>query len=140
MSGEWPSTHCPATQDNEHAFLYTDMEGRPRCQCGMVSGGRPSPTEPRTTTGVDHPETSHQAALRIEPLTGTQRGRILNYLRNVGINGATDQELQQMLRISESAERPRRGELVRQEWVVDSGKTRQTSSGAQAIVWVYSPE
>jgi hypothetical protein len=48
---------------------------------------------------------------------------------------ATDEEIQLGLEMSGSTERPRRVELVAAGRIVDSGRTRPTQSGRQAVVW-----
>ena len=57
-------------------------------------------------------------------MTG-DRQRILNVLLS---GGKTDAEIQEILGLSGSTERPRRGELVQQGLVVDSGERRDRSS------------
>lgn len=84
--------------------------------------------------GHAHPETSHIAASEVEPRTGTQRRRVLDYLREVGEFGATDSEIQAALRMDGNTERPRRIELVAAGRVVDSQK-RRVVDGRPAIVW-----
>jgi hypothetical protein len=61
------------------------------------------------------------------------RQRILAYLRQT--YGCTDQELQVALGMSGDYERPRRVELVCRGEVIDSKRTRKTSSGRDATVW-----
>jgi hypothetical protein len=90
--------------------------------------------EPKTTTGRDHPATSHYAAERILPKTGTQRSRVLEAIRRQG--GLTDEEIADRLGMNPSSVRPRRQELQKAGWVEDSGDRRPTASGAQAIVWM----
>lgn len=102
----------------------------------LESGGRlwvVHSLEPKTTTGRDHPATSHYAAERILPKTGTQRSRVLEAIRRQG--GLTDEEIADRLGMNPSSVRPRRQELQKAGWVEDSGDRRPTASGAQAIVW-----
>lgn len=99
---------------------------------------RPDPARQATTTGAAHPETSRQAAERVMPRTGTQRRRVLAALQGFP-DGMTDEELQTRLGLRLQSEIPRRFELVRDGWVKDSGRRRQTSSGAQAIIWEAIP-
>ncbi len=96
------------------------------------------PDQPGTITGTHHPITSHQAAERILPRTGTQRRLVLSALSLAApFNGFTDEELQDRLGMNPSSERPRRIELLTMGWIEDSGETRVTRSGAKAIVWKY---
>ena len=84
-------------------------------------------------------ETSLEAAIAAEPNAGTQRRRVLDILRayrQTQIGGLTDHQMQVWLGMNPSTQRPRRVELVKQGFVVDSGKTRLTPSGKRAVVWV----
>jgi hypothetical protein len=94
----------------------------------------------KTTTGIDHPDTSHYAADRIRPRTGTQRARVLEFIQQADEFGATDEEIQDGLGLNPSSQRPRRQELQKAGWIVDSGGRRKTRSGASAIVWTVAPE
>lgn len=100
---------------------------------------RPNPAAAGTTTGQNHPTTSHQAAARVAPKSGTQRYRVLQLLFSAWPDGYTDEEMQQMLDMNPSSQRPRRQELQRGGWLVDAGYTRRTASGADATVWRYVP-
>jgi len=80
-------------------------------------------------------ETSLEAALAIEPTTGTLRWRVLHELRKYP-NGLTDHQMQELIPMNPSTQRPRRVELVRANLVKKSGYTRITPSGRQADVWV----
>lgn len=80
-------------------------------------------------------KTSTQAALEIEPRSGTLRAKVLAELRNHP-DGLTDDEMQTHLSMNPSTQRPRRIELVEAKLVKDSGRTRLTQSRRQAVVWV----
>jgi hypothetical protein len=83
-------------------------------------------------------ETSKAAAIAAEPNAGTQRWRVLDILRDNPISdrGLTDHEMQVLLDMNPSTQRPRRIELVGQGFVADSGRTRLTPSGKRAVVWM----
>lgn len=82
-------------------------------------------------------ETSKAAALSIEPRSGTDRWLLLQYLRYVfRAEGATDDEMQARLNLNPSTQRPRRIELCEAGLVRNSGQTRKTRSGRQAVVWI----
>jgi hypothetical protein len=85
----------------------------------------------------DHPDTSKQAARLIAPKSGSDRERVLQTVLATWYSehGRTDEELQDILGMDPSTERPRRVELVEGGWLEDSGKRRPTRSGRQAIVW-----
>lgn len=84
----------------------------------------------------DHPDTA-QAAARQLPNAGTDRRRVLTFLRVSG--GATDEEIQTGLHLDPSTERPRRVELVNAGLAHASPDRRLTRSGRQAIVWKVNP-
>ena len=83
-----------------------------------------------------HSATSRAAAASIEPTAGTKRAIVLAFLRGCGAAGATDDQMQAGIPMSANTQRPRRVELVRAHLVVDSGKTRLTPGGDDAVVWV----
>lgn len=83
-----------------------------------------------------HSETSFIAAKTFEPKAPTARGRVLEYIKHSGDQGATDEEIQVALQMNPSTQRPRRIELVESEAVRDSGIRRETSGGRMAVVWV----
>jgi hypothetical protein len=82
--------------------------------------------------------TSQAAALAVEPRSGTLRAMVLSFLRGRGATGATDEEIQLRVPMNANTERPRRVELVRGGFILDSGRTRPTVSGDEAVVWVAS--
>lgn len=83
-----------------------------------------------------HSETSIDAARSIRSDTGRLRAMVLDYIRNASTPyGATDEEIQRVLGMNPSTERPRRVELVNLGLVRDSGYKRKTSSGRLAVVW-----
>ncbi len=80
-----------------------------------------------------HP-TSQRAAIKAFPKSGTKRQKIYNAIKLFG--GLTDEEIERTLDMSGNTVRPSRVSLVRDALVMDSGKTRKTVSGNDAIVWV----
>lgn len=81
-----------------------------------------------------HSATSQASAMAVEPRTGTQRAVVLAYLRGCGDLGATDEQMQSCIPMQANTQRPRRGEL--KNLIQNSGRTRVTISGQQAVVWV----
>lgn len=77
--------------------------------------------------------TSELAAAQAEPASHTQRRRVLDLLR--GCVGLTDEQMQTALGMNPSTQRPRRIELVKSGFVVDSGLTAKTVSGRLATIW-----
>lgn len=82
-----------------------------------------------------HSITSVAAADAIKPSAANLRQQVLVFIR-ASPDGVTDEEIQQGTGIGPSTERPRRIELVKAGAVFDSGRTRATRSGRQAVVWV----
>ena len=60
---------------------------------------------------------------------------VLQFIRDAGWYGVTDQEIQEGLRMNPSTERPRRVELVNLGLVVPSFRHRFTKKGSRARVW-----
>lgn len=88
-----------------------------------------------------HSDASVEAAEAIEHKAPTLQALVLRELREWGgAEGMTDEEIQRGLAMDPSTERPRRIELVRKGLVMDSGRTRRTTSGRQATVWVAVEE
>lgn len=83
-----------------------------------------------------HSQTSRAAAEAIKPKIGPLHVQILDYLEDV--RGATDEEMQAGLDMAANTQRPRRRELQNMGLIVDSGRTRATRSGRQAVVWTLA--
>jgi hypothetical protein len=83
-----------------------------------------------------HSPTSEEAAERHEPRARTERARVLDAIRKSVEDGLTDEECQDALLMNPSTQRPRRVELVKGGFVVDSGRTRPTHAGYPAAVWI----
>ena len=79
--------------------------------------------------------TSKAAAKAVEPRIGTQKYEVLQYLKQCGKTGATDEELALALCLSGDTVRPRRGSLA-DAWLIYKHGTRKTTSGREADVWV----
>ena len=84
-----------------------------------------------------HSDTSHEAAKANAPASGTQRKAVFDLLEGHPV-GLIDEEIQNLLEMNPSTERPRRIELVASGLVVDSGGTRLTKSGRRAVVWMLA--
>jgi hypothetical protein len=84
------------------------------------------------------PETERRAAIEVQPRTGTARRRVLDLIASRGETGATDEEVSIALRMRLYTAAPRRTELVRGGWVMDSGKRRRTTTGSRAAVWMLT--
>jgi hypothetical protein len=105
---------------------------------GQISMDRPDPARPMVGRfHHDGTDTERAAAVRVAPRAGTQRAKVLAWLRQVGLSGATDYELW----LAGIGARPhvpgtRREELIADGWpIIDSGRRRLTDTGNKAIVW-----
>jgi hypothetical protein len=83
-----------------------------------------------------HSTTSRQAATAIEASLGKLQTAVLDFVRDRGPTGATDEEMQRALNMNPSTQRPRRVELMRNGLIVKSPAGRQTASGRMAAVWI----
>lgn len=108
----------------------------------LFDAGLPDPSRASVLISHYSPNTSQKAAHLALPRTGVNRRRVLDYIAvRCQIDpwkGATDEELMTGLHLSGNAARPRRYQLVKDGWLVDSGRKRKGSSGAEATVWVMS--
>ena len=95
------------------------------------SAATPPPMPPASGSA-----TSQAAAQSITQDTNGQRAAVLEFIRSMNVWGATDQEVQQQLDMGGSTQRPRRRELQQAGLIEDSGQTRPTCAGRQAILWV----
>jgi transcription initiation factor IIE alpha subunit len=84
--------------------------------------------------------TSLLAAEKALPRSGTKRRRVYDYIVNRGLQGATDDEIQDALGIDGNTVRPTRGGLVEDGHIIDTGTTRKNKHGNECIVWRCAEE
>lgn len=93
-------------------------------------------TVARPAPAQQHSPTSRAAAASID---GKQRHRdrvrVFGAFQSAGLEGLTDEELIDKTGIAANTARPRRIDLVKENVVRDSGRSRVTKSGRQAVVW-----
>lgn len=80
--------------------------------------------------------TSKAAARSVTDIQGTLQERAFAYILDAGDRGLTCDELEQLTEWRHQTASARIRELVLKNWIVDSGRQRQTSSGRKASVWV----
>jgi hypothetical protein len=80
--------------------------------------------------------TSVAAADHIAPQAATLRAAVLAAIRATGADGMTCDEVEVCLSMKHQTASARVNELSRGAKIVDSGTSRPTRSGCQAIVWV----
>lgn len=102
----------------------------------------PSLSDPRASLpGAHHGRDTEKAAAWADlPRKGTQRLRVLAAIAIAEDLGRTDQELEELLEMPRPSPGNRRGELMAGGWVRDSGKTRPTRAGKQAVVWILTED
>src|SRR5262245_19853296 len=80
--------------------------------------------------------TSVAAAEAKEPTKATDEGLVLRFLVRRGMDGATNDEIERELGLIHQNASARTRTLVLKGYVRDSGVTRATRTGRQAIVWI----
>lgn len=83
-----------------------------------------------------HSDTSREAAQAIKPDTSELRTKVFECIRAAGPAGRTDDEIQALLGMDGSTERPRRRELQLNGRVRETAEKRKTSTGRFATVWI----
>jgi hypothetical protein len=81
-------------------------------------------------------DTSKAAADSVEADTPTLRERVYAAIKGYEDRGATDDCIEQQLKLRHQTASARRRELQLLGMVVDSGRRRETRSGRKATVWV----
>jgi hypothetical protein len=84
-----------------------------------------------------HSDTSRESAEAIAPKAGTYLAQVAAYLKACDVHGATDDEMQVVLGMDPSTQRPRRIDLVKRGMVRASEMQRPTRKGRKATVWVW---
>lgn len=84
-------------------------------------------------------DTEEWAADAVLAVSGRDRLRVLQYVWESALDGATDYEMEQAFpTMDRSTVSTRRGELVKGGWMMKSGRKRRTRT-AWANVWVLTP-
>ena len=83
-------------------------------------------------------DTSKEAAVLVGPKAATLRANVLMFLVSLGHIGATDEEIQDRLKMPANTERPRRRELEADGLVVRTDATRYTKMNRRAHVYVIT--
>lgn len=83
-----------------------------------------------------HRDTSRAAAAGVREDSAWLRHLVYDHVQSCGPGGCTDAEGQEATGLDGNTWRPRRVELMRNEWVRDSGRFRLTQAQLRAAVWV----
>lgn len=68
--------------------------------------------------------------------SGSWRKLVFDFIDRQGVNGATDQEIQEYLDKSGDTIRPTRKTLQQDGLILDSGRTRKNAGGNDCTIWV----
>ena len=85
-------------------------------------------------------DTSREAAESVAEVAGKIRRQVYEYIVSCGDDGTTDDAAEQVLDLLHTTYTARRGELVKQGLVRDSGSRDKTRRGRNAALWVAVPE
>ena len=119
--------------------MHGEIRGPKACALCRKKSGTPERAKPPVernvaSVGARHPETSHAAAARSLPATGSKRRMIMDAIRENG--GLCDWELERKFDWKHESASAARRSLVVDGWLEDSGKRKQVpDTGNAAIVW-----
>ena len=86
--------------------------------------------------GRNHPDTSHKAAQKALPNSGTKKKIIYDLIVDSGMFGVCDHEIEETLGWTHQTASSSRNALMNDGWVIDSGHRRATKQGNDAIAWI----
>ena len=86
--------------------------------------------------GRNHPNTSHKAAQKALPNSGTKKKIIYDLIVASGMFGVCDHEIEETLGWTHQTASSSRNALMNDGWVIDSGHRRATKQGNDAIAWI----
>jgi hypothetical protein len=95
----------------------------------------PGTHAPEPPAARDRP-TSVDAAKRVRQRAPGYRDRVL---AAITAGPKTDEEIERFTNLRGNTVRPRRLELLRAQKIRDSGRTRITASGREAVIWEVVP-
>jgi len=135
-----PKTRQPMRQRNlkliDKARLLVAKTAQPSlwAEDGQTNLDEESIPDPSEKFRETDPDTSRKAAFANLPLKGTQRREILDiHLAHPG--GLTDDEVHNLTPMVYDSLTTRRSELAQGGFLADSGLTRKTRNGIEAVVW-----
>jgi hypothetical protein len=85
-------------------------------------------------------ETSKLAAGRALPSSGTKRRITFELIKESGMFGLCDHELEEKTGWLHQSASAARNTLMKDGWIIDSGLRRNTPQGNPAIVWITNKE
>jgi len=84
------------------------------------------------------PETSQIAAKSVLPKTGTKRRITFDLIKESGMFGLCDHELEEKTGWLHQSASAARNTLMMDGWIIDSGVRRNTFAGNPAIAWIVN--
>ena len=132
-----PIFDCPHGVERGPRYCPFCRKATPGLALPIVPEGARKPVERQVVlVGANHPQTSHDAAQRALPSSGSKRRMVLDAIRDSG-DGLCDWQLERDLEWKHESASACRRSLVKDGWVQDSGRVRPVpDTGNPAIVWV----
>jgi predicted transcriptional regulator len=87
---------------------------------------------------TNYQQTSLDSAQKLLGRSGTKRRKVYDLIKEAGILGMCDHELEKITGLSHQTVSSSRCSLTKDGWVTDSGARRMTEFGNKAIVWIAS--
>lgn len=81
-------------------------------------------------------QTSLDAVAKHLPKSGTKRAKCYELIKNAGMFGMCDHEIEEATGWLHQSASACRNTLMNDGWIVDSGARRLTPQGNKAIVWI----
>ena len=107
------------------------------CACCKAFKANRAPIERNVVRlGKRSPQTSQNAAKRVLPRSGTKRKQVYDLIKDAGVRGLCDHEIERMTGWLHQSASSIRNSLMNDGWIIDSGQRRKTPQGNGAIVWV----
>jgi hypothetical protein len=91
---------------------------------------------PTAYVSPSHPQTSQNAVKKARAASGSRRKLVFDLIKRHREMGLCDHEIIDLTGLSPNTARPTRVTLMKDGFVVNSGRTRKTPEGNDAIVWI----
>ena len=90
----------------------------------------------RNVVLTNYQQTSLDSAQKLLGRSGSKRRKIYDLIKESGLLGLCDHELEKITGLSHQTVSSSRCSLAKDGWVTDSGARRMTEYGNKAIVWI----
>lgn len=135
----WPNPR-PLPKRTSDKKAAKDMADRVEGTTSTPVPALADPERPGALVRADPHDTEVNAAVRSRVGNGTWRRKTLDAIHAAGADGMIDYDIATRIGYIEPRVASRRGELVTDGWVEDSGMRRKTGTGSEAIVWVLTAQ